>query len=997
MPREQTQHKYHPILSPPYDSYSSELTPHNEPVIVEGSNILVSRRGWIERRPGTAIYESAATNGNTWQRLYTYRKWNGDTYLMANQVTSTQSLVYSLKVGTDTTFQLISTTQNVTGPILLPNIVDRDKTAATWSLPGTATEQNAASTIRYSDNIKATTTLTAAQSSSSLKVHGFFSASKFGIPSNATLVGITVKIEQIAGTGSEVEDLTFKLFNRRNPAGFGDNKARAAGTFWATADTVITYGGAADLWGLTAAQQAQVNDDLGIIIACKDKAGGAGSTASIDQVTMQLTVQVTETATPRPFDFTTANDTCYYSNGIISRKYDGSNERQWGITPPATVPTTTSAGTGITAVVGWQYVYAWGSESGHISSISPPSASTGAITDDTITVTGTYSTVADITTVYVYRTTDGGGGTYFLVGTVPNDTTGGNWTFDDIIPDTSLSTAYGDQSAPLTYNDPPENFVGLKHWANRIWGFKDNVLYFSGWEEINTGVEEESFPSDVYTGNKWYAPSSITNLATLPNALLIFTQSKIFKVEGDSRTNFSFQVLFDDMGCPILQNKGVAEDSNRVFWFNTDRRIWVTDGFKKSLVSEAVSDEMSEIAFDDFHMVVHRYGEHNWLVVADNADDQKGIVALGPNSPSTAAEVDTGGVAWSNVSNVLVSDNAYATVSLNGSTTPSSNDIRVSNFGFAVPTTERVLGVLAETEAKRDTFLTSVSGSLKLVDSVSTVSTISITLANPGTTDTYKTAGGNDNLFGIAWAPAGINSTNFGFRFKYTATVGISGVMSVDHCRVTVYHTGAKWFILDLSSGKWLPPWTINAIFLHSAELTAGQKTLLYCSRDGSSANSQVRKLLIPPETAVYTDSGDTYGSDYVFFLEELSPSGFTVGLESLDYEVDGSKTTSLNAGQGISSSTDESPVVFFNADEESSAVTWSSSNTIVDNGNNFGTQRVVTAPTLWDSGTNIRSFMGWAKKKCRRALIRFYWFGANQNFRHFSLDYAYRILGGKD
>lgn len=1005
MPRRETKHKYHPTLTPQYNSYVSELTPHDEPVIVDGSNVLINRRGWIERRPGTASYEGTATNGNVWQRVFTYRKYNGDTFVMANEVTATQSKVYKLKIGTDTTFQSLSTWGNQSLSARVPQFISREGAAPKWVLPSTGAGTNL-DTLKFSDDIKATTTLSAAQSGTQIKAYGFYSAGgKFSLPSNVTIVGIQVDIELIAGTANEVEDLTIKLCNNANPTGFGNNKARAAGTYWPTSDTVVTYGGASDLWGLTPTAE-DINDDIGVIIACKDKAGGAGSTAAIDQVTMTITVD----SIANPFDFVVANDTCYYSNGVVARKYDGTSETQWGITPPLVRPTFTNAGTGITSTVGWKYVYCYVSSSGHISSPSPTSASTGVITDDTITVTCTASTASDIVSVRLYRSTDGGDGIFFEIADVPNPGSG-TVTIDDAIPDTMLSTHPEHQAPPQSYNDPPEGMLGLKHWNNRIWGFKDNQLMFTGWEEIISGVEEESFPSDVATGNRWFAPQEITNLAVVgkkddeTSALLPITRGRVFKVTGDSRDAFAFQNLFTDLGSPVKQNKGIAEDGPRVFLFGSDRRIWATDGISKQMASEAITDELAAIAFDDFSMVVHRFGEHHWLVIADNADDTKGIIATSATSPGTAA--DTGensangdgtgsNIPWTNPGNVTVSDDTYATRSIQSGLP--TNWLRCTNYSFSVPSTATIRGILFEIEANRNT-TPNPSVGVHLCNSGAVLSnpaakqTVSVTSSS----DAYYSTGSSGRTWGQLLTPTIVNGSTFGAQLRASVASG-TVTLSVDHARMTVYYTNgsssARWFVMDLLTGKWMPPWTLNAMYLHSAELAAGQYTLLYCSRDGTSANSEVRKILIPPETEVYTDGSTSlaYASDYVLMPEKLSPEGFVTQMDTFSYYIDASKTTSLNAG--------ESPVVFFNPDEESDAVTWNSSTVVVDDLGTFASTGAVapsTAPTLYARGTNFKEYVAAIRKAFKMALIRFYWYGANQNFRHLTASYDYRLLGGED
>jgi len=107
-PREQL-YRFVENAALPYDKRVSPIT--SEPYYVDGQNILTSIREYAERRPGwaTAFETTPTTFAGDILRFFDWRKWNGDTFILCNEVTGTQSKVYKLKVGTDVSFVLLLT------------------------------------------------------------------------------------------------------------------------------------------------------------------------------------------------------------------------------------------------------------------------------------------------------------------------------------------------------------------------------------------------------------------------------------------------------------------------------------------------------------------------------------------------------------------------------------------------------------------------------------------------------------------------------------------------------------------------------------------------------------------------------------------------------------------------------------------------------------------------------------------------------------------------
>jgi hypothetical protein len=76
----------------------------------------------------------------------------------------------------------------------------------------------------------------------------------------------------------------------------------------------------------------------------------------------------------------------------------------------------------------------------------------------------------------------------------------------------------------------------------------------------------------------------------------------------------------------------------------------------------------------------------------------------GPRSPGTGANVGFGALQWSNPTNVVSSNNVYATcVDSTIDFDVTSDPLRASNYGFAIPADATILGIFVEIERRRTT------------------------------------------------------------------------------------------------------------------------------------------------------------------------------------------------------------------------------------------------------------------------------------------------------
>jgi len=158
------------------------------------------------------------------------------------------------------------------------------------------------------------------------------------------------------------------------------------------------------------------------------------------------------------------------------------------------------------------------------------------------------------------------------------------------------------------------------------------------------------------------------------------------------------------------------------------------------------------------------------------------VYATAATSPGTAANRTVTGDAWANVNNAKVSDNAYATVTTDASAT---DDLVVTNFGFAIPTGSTILGIKLEMEASSSPSGGPLVRIAKNGDSTGSNATVGH--AQTISSEQYYTYGSDTDLWGQTWSASDINNSGFGAFTRFGS--GNSGkAYSVDHFRMTVYY-----------------------------------------------------------------------------------------------------------------------------------------------------------------------------------------------------------------
>ena len=161
----------------------------------------------------------------------------------------------------------------------------------------------------------------------------------------------------------------------------------------------------------------------------------------------------------------------------------------------------------------------------------------------------------------------------------------------------------------------------------------------------------------------------------------------------------------------------------------------------------------------------------------------------GPNSPATAVnDTSFGSRAWANVNNVFSSDNVRSSASNFPPMT--TNYLKVTNFGFSIPSGATIDGIEATIE-RRSNPAGALDTRVRIVKG-GTISTTDNSSANAWTTsDVVRTYGSSSYLWGETWTDTDINSSTFGLACASVHSVFSKGghVNEIDHITITVYYT----------------------------------------------------------------------------------------------------------------------------------------------------------------------------------------------------------------
>jgi hypothetical protein len=359
---------------------------------------------------------------------------------------------------------------------------------------------------------------------------------------------------------------------------------------------------------------ASVNKPLGFY-AFRNIAGTTklltDSAAKVQTFTTTAVTDVYTKGATAKTRFQTVANAVYMCNGTDTKKWDGTTVSGWGIATPGAAPTLALSGTGITATSGYRYVFSFvNSSTGHVSTASPNSASTGAFSNKQVTVSGTGSADTQVDKINVYRTLDGGSLFYFLAQISNPGASAFNYA--DTTADSGLNDLI---SAPINHaNDPvPAGASNVTFHMGRLWVSVSNKVYFAGGPDTIVGVPEEAWP----TAYVFVFPGNVTAMASTGQGLVVFTATDAFIIRGYDTFSFFSQKLMANFG--VVDQDCVTQDGDLLFIYTASRQLF------------SLSDSLAEVGFpigdylkDNFdpalsYLKLHRHGPDSGLFMSDGA------------------------------------------------------------------------------------------------------------------------------------------------------------------------------------------------------------------------------------------------------------------------------------------------------------------------------------------------------------------------------------------
>lgn len=281
----------------------------------------------------------------------------------------------------------------------------------------------------------------------------------------------------------------------------------------------------------------------------------------------------------------------------------------------------------------------------------------------------------------------------------------------------------------------------------------------------------------------------------------------------------------------------------------------------------------------------------------DSDGDSHGVASAtknGPNFAGTGASDNSiGTTSWSGPGNITASDNSQASVASFGSGTKTQY-LKATNFGFNVSGT--IIGIVVDVERVasvssrvRDYSVKIVKGGTITGEERADAATNYLT-----TTDTFKTYGRANDLWGTTWTANDINASNFGvvvsFKNFTTATTA-----RIDSIRITVY-TGDG---TSAVCGGGSPPvgYASDATDCNDADSNASNSTSssgytgIDADNDGQTASPISYNYCGAASSRGTTSSTDCYDSNASAYVGQTAYFTTNRGDGSFDYDCAGGAT----------------------------------------------------------------------------------------------------------
>jgi hypothetical protein len=306
------------------------------------------------------------------------------------------------------------------------------------------------------------------------------------------------------------------------------------------------------------------------------------------------------------FDFAGNAFSLYMNNGLVALKLVNvlgtETAYHWGLPDPVGAPTVAKVAGTATLKYGRQYVYCyvskWTDAQGvaryHIGAPSGLSVNSGPTSTQAVAVGNILAPPAgypEIGFVWVFATVDTPANTssaYYFAAELT--ATGSSLTWNDNLTDAQLDIT---RQAPWDNHPAPLGSI-VEEYQSRIAvaGIpgKPDLVQLSGFDEIDLGVPQETFPVSM----SFTVPGgsqAVIGAKTFQNALWIGTKSWWFAITGNNATTLRKQ---DEIIAPGLAGRrAVTATPNHLLWLSPDKRLWAWDGANRPIeVSAALAQPL---------------------------------------------------------------------------------------------------------------------------------------------------------------------------------------------------------------------------------------------------------------------------------------------------------------------------------------------------------------------------------------------------------------------
>lgn len=241
------------------------------------SSVYVVPFGYSNAGSGSQAYSSAFQAQSAYSNTGSGSQGYGSFYALPLSYSSTDSAVQSYSV-------VWADVSQPTTATVLPTVAVSESTKNQWITPERAL---------LDDALHATFTSPGRDSTLAVNL-AFLNLTGFGlnIPSNATILGVRVRIEGLryGGNTGHVRDSVIQLMH--GGARFGQNKAIV--TNWPTTPAVRNYGSSTDVWEAELTPAMLNDSSFGVSIRTTADAGASNRIAAIDYVEIDVTYQVVQ-------------------------------------------------------------------------------------------------------------------------------------------------------------------------------------------------------------------------------------------------------------------------------------------------------------------------------------------------------------------------------------------------------------------------------------------------------------------------------------------------------------------------------------------------------------------------------------------------------------------------------------------------------------------------------------------------------------------------------